>query len=64
MSTKDAFDCELLIAEVEKRPSLYDFLKKEYSDKRLKENLWNEVCEALVTDWNTLSPEDRKDKGN
>ena len=60
---KELFDCETLIAEVEKRPPLYDFQLKEYSDKNIKEKLWSEVCEAVVSDWNTLSPEDRNEKG-
>ena len=60
---KDLFDTELLITEVEKRPPLYDFKLKEYSDKNIKERLWNEVCETVVSDWDTLSPEDKKEKG-
>ena len=59
---KEVFDCETLITEVEKRPPLYDFQLKEYSDKNIKEKLWREVCEAVVSDWNTLSPEDKKEK--
>ena len=64
MSIKDVFDCETLIVEVEKRPPLYDFQLKEYSDKNLKEKLWSEVCESVVSDWNTLSPKDKNEKGN
>ncbi|XP_076061135.1 uncharacterized protein LOC143036960 isoform X1 [Oratosquilla oratoria] len=61
---KELFDCETLITEVEKRPPLYDFQLKEYSDKNIKEKLWSEACEAVVSDWNTLSPEDKKEKGS
>ena len=41
----------------------YDFQLKEDSDKNIKEKLWSEVCEAVVSDWNTLSPEDKNEKG-
>ena len=60
---KEVFDCETLITEVEKRPPLYDFQLKEYCDKNIKEKLWSEVCEAVVSDWNILSPQDKKEKG-
>lgn len=62
-ATKELFDCELLIIEVEKRPALFDFRLLDYSNKHLKEKLWNEVAEAVYSDWNCLSSEDRNEKG-
>ena len=34
-----------ILTEAEKRPALY-----EYSDNSAKDNLWAEVCEAVVGD--------------
>ncbi|VVC91850.1 unnamed protein product [Leptidea sinapis] len=49
-----------LIEEVEKRPALYKKKSlKEYSDANLKKKLWEEVCEIVIPDWNTLSSEDK-----
>lgn len=63
MATQDLIDCEILIMEVEKRPALYDFQLKEYSDKNVKEKLWTEVCEAVVRDWHNLSSGEKNEKG-
>jgi hypothetical protein len=48
-SEKDYFDTQKFIIEVEKRPALYNKSILEYSDKDLKEELWIEVCEAIVS---------------
>jgi len=45
---------ENLIGEIEKRPALYKKQLKEYSDINLKKKLWEEVCEAVIPDWNEL----------
>lgn len=50
-SEKDYFDTQKFIIEVEKRPALYNKSILEYSDKDLKEELWIEVCEAIVSNW-------------
>jgi hypothetical protein len=42
-------DVEKLILVVERRPPLYKKNMKEYSDRALKETLWNKVCESVVT---------------
>ena len=39
-------DCEILISEIERRPVLYGSSLKEYSDKCLRDRLWEEVCEG------------------
>jgi hypothetical protein len=35
---------------------------KEYSDRNLKERLWNEVCESVVTNWSELPTEQKSAK--
>ena len=43
---KEVCDCEILISEIERRPVLYGSSLKEYSDKCLRDRLWEEVCEG------------------
>jgi hypothetical protein len=43
MAFKEVYDCEILISEIEKRPAVYDSSVKDYSDKVLKDRLW-EKC--------------------
>lgn len=52
-----------LIEEIEKRPALYKKNLKEYSDANLKKKLWVEVCEAVVSDWNQLTAEEKTKQG-
>ena len=40
MAFKEVYDWEVLISEIEKRLILYDCSLKEYSDKGLKDRLW------------------------
>lgn len=54
---------ENLIQEIEKRPALYKKNLKEYSDVNKKKKLWEEVCEAVVPNWNELSAEDKTKQG-
>lgn len=56
-------DSERLIAEVEKRPALYNRKLKEYSDRNLKEKLWGEVCCSLIRNWTELSGPEKNNKG-
>jgi len=51
-----------LIWEVERRPPLYKKLK-EYTDRNLKDKLWYEVCESVVTNWSELPAEQKLEKG-
>jgi hypothetical protein len=46
MAFNEAYDCEILISETERRPALYDCSLTEYCDKGLKEKLWGAVCES------------------
>ena len=55
-------DVEKLTWEVERRPLLYKKKLKEYSDRNLKEKLWYEVCESVVTNWSELPAEQKSEK--
>ena len=63
MAFKEVYDCDILISEIEKRPALYDYSLKEYSDKGLKDSLWGEVCEAVVPEWSKLDSPEKRAKG-
>jgi hypothetical protein len=49
-----------LMEVTEKRPDLYLKSMKEYSDTNHKKKLWEEVCIALIENWNGLAPEEKK----
>ena len=55
-------DIEKLILEVERRPALYNKKLKEYSDRNLKDTLWYEVYESVVTNWSELAAEQKSEK--
>ena len=55
-------DIEKLILEVERRPPLYNKKLKEYSDRNLKDKLWYEVYESVVTNWSELAAEQKSEK--
>jgi hypothetical protein len=56
-------DVERLTLEVERRPPLYKINMKEYGDRSLKEELWNEVFESVVTNRSALPAEQKSAKG-
>lgn len=56
-------DIDLFIAEVHKRPGLYDKESKEYSDKIIKDKLWDEVSAVVVENWNELTAQEKREKG-
>jgi len=43
---KEIYDFEILISGTERRPALYEFSLKKYSDKGLKEGHWGVMCEG------------------
>jgi hypothetical protein len=45
---------ETLIEEVEKRPAIYNKTLKEYANINIKKQLWEEVCTAVIPNWNGL----------
>jgi hypothetical protein len=55
-------DIEKLLLEVVKRPPLYNRKLKEYSDSNLKDKLWYEVYESVVTNWSELPAEQKSEK--
>ncbi|KAI4466250.1 hypothetical protein MML48_3g00007178 [Holotrichia oblita] len=57
-------DIDLLIAEVEKRPALYNKQLEEYSDRNMKEKLWGEVCVKICCNWMELSGKEKLQKDN
>jgi hypothetical protein len=62
MAFKEVYDCEILSFEIQKRPALYDCSLKVYSDKVLKDRLWGEVCEAVVSEWGRLDGPEKRGK--
>jgi hypothetical protein len=52
------YDCE-----IERCHALYNCLLKEFSDKGLKEILWGEVCEAVVSERSQLDSPEKHEKG-
>jgi hypothetical protein len=62
MAFNVVYDCGILISEIERRPALYDCTLKEYNDKGLKERLWGEVCEAVVSEWSQLDGPEKREK--
>jgi hypothetical protein len=56
-------DVEKLILELERRPPLYKRNMKGYGDRSLKEELWNEVFESVVTNMIELPAEQKSAKG-
>jgi hypothetical protein len=55
-------DIEKLIWELERRPLWYNKKLKEYRDRNLKDNLWYEVCESVVTSWSEFPTEQKPEK--
>jgi hypothetical protein len=55
-------DIETLIWEVERIPLSCNKKLKEYRDKNLKDKLWYEVCESVVTNWSELPAEQKSEK--
>jgi hypothetical protein len=51
---------EKLMEEMEKRSALYLKSVKEYSNTNHKKKFWEEVCTALIENWNGLAPQEKK----
>ncbi|KAK3866552.1 hypothetical protein Pcinc_027936 [Petrolisthes cinctipes] len=54
-------DNRKLIREVKKRPALYNTKLKGHSDRNIREMLWDEVCRAVVSDWDNLTELERRE---
>lgn len=55
----DYFSTEKLIDEVEKRKALYDKTQPTYGDRIAKEELWDQVSQAIVSGWRELPPDEK-----
>ncbi|XP_030759040.1 uncharacterized protein LOC115884557 [Sitophilus oryzae] len=55
---------EKLIQTIESKPALYNRAMREHSDRNTIKQLWNEVCEVMVENWNVLLPAEKTAKGN
>jgi hypothetical protein len=55
---------EKLMDEMEKRPALYLKSMKEYSDTNHKKKFWEQVCTALIENWNGWLLKRKKTEGN
>lgn len=56
-------DKEKLIEEVEKRPAIYDKNLKDYGNINIKKKLWDEVCAAVLPNWNEMDRANRTKTG-
>ncbi|KAK4305112.1 hypothetical protein Pmani_022988 [Petrolisthes manimaculis] len=54
-------DNRKLIREVKKRPALYNTKLKGHSDRNIREMLWDEVCRAVVSEWDNLTELERRE---
>lgn len=59
----DDVDSETLIPLVKARPALYNKKLKEYNDRNIKQKLWLEICDTMVTGWEELSADEKTQKG-
>ncbi|KAM4695624.1 uncharacterized protein WCC33_014423 isoform 3-T3 [Rhinophrynus dorsalis] len=53
---------DVLIAEVQKRPALYDRHLTEYRDKIKRRDMWDEVCERVIPEWHECTDEEKSSK--
>ena len=59
----DTVDMDLFISEVKKRPAIYNNKLKEHSDKLLKKQLWTEICEICLDNWNEMESSEKNKIG-
>ncbi|XP_030757083.1 uncharacterized protein LOC115882954 [Sitophilus oryzae] len=55
-------ESEKVIAEIRKRPVLYDSNMIHYCNRSLRKELWAEVCQEVVEDWDKLSKSAKRSK--
>lgn len=56
------FDTDRFILEVEARPALLDFESPEYSNKHLKAQAWNEVCQIVHPNLQSMETLEKAEK--
>lgn len=54
---------EKLIHEVHKRSCIWDTADVNHLNKEMLTSMWMEIAESLYSDWHTLSPFNRRDRG-
>lgn len=54
---------ERFIHSIELRPALYDKSLKEYADRHVNKEKWNEVCQDMFENWDSLSSGEQTIKG-
>jgi hypothetical protein len=47
MTQSEQFDMELFILEIQERPALWNSTLKEYSDKKLRKAMWEEIVQKF-----------------
>ncbi|XP_011313975.1 uncharacterized protein [Fopius arisanus] len=57
LSPAHLIDVVELIAEVKKKPIIYDCRHDGYGDRLAKTKAWNEIGEAMIEDWDNMSSE-------
>lgn len=70
MSSSDSSDSEShpynkekIIREVRNRPALWNRDIKEYRDRTAITELWTEVAKYVVSNWTSMSEEEKKNHG-
>lgn len=58
------FDTDRFILEVEARPALWDFESPEYSNKHLKTQAWDEVCQIVHPNFQSMKTSEKAGKCN
>lgn len=48
----EPFDTDRFITEINNRPTTWNSLLPEYSNKVLKKNAWDELCQIFYTNFN------------
>lgn len=56
------FDTNRFILEVEARPALWDFESPEYSNKHLKTQAWDEVCQIVHPNFQSMETSEKAGK--
>lgn len=55
----DGVKSSMIIAEVKKRPCLFDTNDSSYGDRGEKSRCWEEVCDSVVPGWSALTPTEK-----
>lgn len=56
-------DIELFITEIQNRPVIWDQTKREYSDRNLKKQAWEEVCNVFIENFAAKTVKEKNEAG-